>query len=377
MRTDTMTNWRIAAALALALALAAGGCGKKAVVAPAPPPRVVNTAQVQVRTLAGGLESSGLLVSREEAAVYAETPLAGYRVARVYVEPDARVSRGQPLVQLDDTLLRSQIAEQAALVAQQQVAAEQAAEQSGHVVGLEGKGVLSTEQIDQRKFQARSAHAALDAQTAQLRDLQIRDGRMTIRAPVGGLVLERNVRPGDVAGGGTSPMFRLARDSLVELEAQVAEGDLAGIKVGDAVQVTLPDGAIVQGAVRLVYPAVDPQTKLGKVRVSLPVRSDLRPGGFGRATFTGLSRSVTAAPETAIRYDADGASMMVVGSDNRVRQVTVKPGQHVGGYVELIQGPPAGSRVLLGGATFVLPGDLVKPEELRNDPTPIAAASAR
>jgi len=374
VRTNTMTNWALAAALMLALV--AGGCAKKAAVAAPPPPRAVNVALIETRTLAGGLETSGLLVSREEAAVYAETPLAGYRVARVYVEPDAHVTSGQPLVQLDDTLLRSQIAQQVALVAQQQVAAEQAAEQSQHVAGLEGKGVLSTEQIDQRKYQARSARAALDAQTAQLRDLQTRDARMTIRAPVGGLVLDRTVRPGDVAGG-ANPMFRLARDSLVELEAQVAEGDLAGIKVGDAVQVTLPDGAIVQGAVRLIYPAVDPQTKLGKVRVSLPVRPDLRPGGFGRATFTGQARSVEAAPETAVRYDADGASMMVVGPDNRVRQVAVKLGQHVGGYVELVQGPPVGARVLLGGSTFVLPGDEVKPAQLRSDQSPAPAVGAR
>jgi HlyD family secretion protein len=372
VRTQTMSNWLIAAALALALA--AGGCSKKAAVAPPPPPRVVNVAQVEMRTLAGGLESSGLLVSREEAAVYPETPLAGYRVARVFVEPDARVTRGEPLVQLDDTLLRSQIAQQAALVAQQQVAADQAAEQAAHVAGLEGKGVLSTEQLDQRKFQARSTRAALDAQTAQLRDLQTKDGRMTIRAPVGGLVLERTVRPGDVAGGGANPMFRLARDSLVELEAQVAEADLAGIRVGDAVQVTLPDGASVAGAVRLVYPAIDPQTKLGKVRVSLPVRPDLRPGGFGRATFTGLSRRVAAAPETAVRYDADGASMMVVGTDNRVRQAAVKLGQHVGGYVEIVQGPPVDSRVLLGGSTFVLPGDVVKPAQVRTEQSPAPAS---
>jgi HlyD family secretion protein len=363
-----MTPWPIAAALALALT--AAGCAKKDA-APPPPPRVVSVAQVESRALAGGLQSSGVLVSREEAAVYPETPLAGYRVAKVFVEPDARVAKDQPLVQLDDTLLRSQIAQQTALVAQQKVAADQAQEQAQHVAGLEGQGVLSTEQIDQRKFQALSARAALDAQTAQLRDLQTRDQRMTIRAPVAGLVLERNVRPGDVAGGGSTPMFRIARDSLVELEAQVAEGDLAGLKVGDAVQVILPDGASVQGAVRLIYPSVDPQTKLGKVHISLPVRADLRPGGFARAVFTGGVRQVPAAPETAIRYDADGASMMVVGSDNRVRQVPVKAGQHVGGYVELIQGPPIGSRVLLGGATFVLPGDEVRPEDMR--PAPASA----
>ncbi len=375
MKPGAVTKW--AAVAALMLALAATGCARKAAVSPPPPPRVVNVARVETRTLAGGLESSGLLVSREEAAVYAETPLAGFRVARVYVEPDARVTMDQPLVRLDDTLLRAQIAQQAALVAQQKVVADQAEEQARHVIGLEGQGVLSVEQIDQRGFQARAARAALAAQSAQLRDLQTRDERMIIRAPVGGLVLERNVRPGDVAGGGGNPMFRIARDSLVELEAQVAEGDLAGIKVGDAVQVALPDGASVKGAVRLVYPSVDPQTKLGKVRVSLPVLADLRPGGFGRAVFTGIERTVTAAPETAIRYEADGASMMVVGTDNRVRQVAVKTGQHEGGYVELIQGPPVGARVLLGGSTFVLPGDEVRPEQLRPEQvaTPAEGAS--
>jgi HlyD family secretion protein len=355
---------RLNIATALLLALAAAGCGKPKAVTTAPPPRVVSVTDVAQRTLAGGLQTSGVLISREEAAVYAETPLAGYRVARVFVEPDATVARGQPLVQLDDTLLRSQIAQQAALVAQQTVAAEQADEQARDVAGLEGKGVLSTEQINQRKFQARAAHAALDAQKAQLKELETRDARMTIRAPVAGLVLERNVRPGDIAGGGTTPMFRMARDSLVELEAQVAEADLPGVKPGDAVQVTLPDGAQVTGSVRLVYPAVDPQTKLGKVRVALPVRADLRPGGFGRATFTGLQRTVKAVPETAIRYEADGASVMVVGADNRVKQVPVRTGAHAQGYVELIGGPPAGARVLMGGATFVLSGDQVRPQEV-------------
>jgi HlyD family secretion protein len=355
-----MRTWGIAAALLITLA--AAGCSKPKAPAASAPPRTVSTTLVASRTLLGGLQTSGILVSREEAAVYAETPLNGYRVARVLVEPDATVVKGQPLVELDDTLLRSQIAQQTALVAEQRVAADQAEEQAEHVAGMDGQGVLSTEQIDQRRFQARSAKAAFDAQSAQLRDLQIRDERMIIRAPVGGLVLERNVRPGDTAGsGGATPMFRIARDSLVELEAQVAEGDLAGIKVGDQVLVSLPDGAKVQGRVRLVYPAVDPQTKLGKVRVALPVRPDLRPGGFGGAQFTGLSRTVIAVPETAVRYDADGASVMVVGADDRVRQVGVKTGEHEGGYVELIQGPPAGVRVLLGGSTFVLPGDVIRP----------------
>jgi HlyD family secretion protein len=351
----------LAAAIVLTLGLGLASCAKK----PIPPvdervgARSVTVSSVEARQMGGGVDAPGVLISREEAAVNSE--LSGYAVARVYVEAGALVRQGQPLAQLDDSLLQSQIAQQTALVAQQKVAADQAAQQSDDVAGLDNQGVLSKEQIDQRRFQARSARAALDAQTAQLKDLQTREAKMVVRAPVGGLVLQRNVRPGDIAAPSGTPMFTMARDDLIELQADVAEGEMSGIKAGDQVQVALPDGEKVEGTVRLVLPAVDQTTKLGQIRVSLPVRADLRPGGFGRASFNGSSQAVPAVPETAVRYDADGASVMVVDSTNHVHQVPISTGQHAGGYVQLTKGPPVGSRVLHGAAVFVLPGDMVIP----------------
>ena len=73
---------------------------------------------------------------------------------------------------------------------------------------------------------------------------------------------------------------------------------------------------------------------------------------------------------------SDGASVVVVGADSRVRQVPVKTGRRSGGYVELLSGPPAGSRVLWRAAAFVLPGDLVNPIE-GPEPAPAPAAPAR
>ena len=310
--------------------------------------RTVNVARVESRAMEGGLTASGLLVSREEAAVGAD--LSGYRVAKVYVEQGAWVRAGQPLVQLDDSLLKAQIAQQAALT-------EEAQDQAKRVAGLDTEGVLSSEQISTRRLQAK-------AQEAALAELTTRDAHMVIRAPVGGIVLERNVRPGDIAtAGGATPMFRMIRDGLVELNAEVAEEDMSHMRVNDPVQVSLPDGASVTGHVRLIDPQVDGQTKLGHVRVLLPVRPDLRPGGFARGSFTGSSMASLTVPETAVRYDADGASVVVVDADNRVRQVQVKTGRRSAGYVELVQGPPAGSRVLARAAAFVLPGDLVRPIE--------------
>ena len=97
------------------------------------------------------------------------------------------------------------------------------------------------------------------------------------------------------------------------------------------------------------------------VRVLLSPGPGQRPGGFGRAEFTQVQQSAPAVPEAAVRFDADGASVMLVGAGNKVRRVPVRTGRRAGGFVELVQGPPAGSQLLLGGASFVLDGDVIEP----------------
>jgi HlyD family secretion protein len=339
------------AALLLTTALGLTACGgdkkdKGAAKAPtAAIARAVSIGSVETRPLGGGIEASGVLVSREEAAVGSE--LSGYRVARLYADEGDWVRAGQPLAQLDDTLLRAQVEQQAAVTAQSQA-------EAARVAGLDGQGVLSQEQIETRRYQAK-------AQEAALKEIRTRASRMTITSPVSGRVLQRGVQPGQIAGGGTTPWFTIARDGLVELEAEVNEADLAGVRQGQSAQVSLPGGQLVSGVVRLVSPRVDAANRLGKVRVRLPVRPDLRPGGFGRATFGASGAAVTAIPEAAIRYEADGLSVMTVDSTNRAHQVAIKTGQKGGGWVQLVQGPPAGTRIVLGGASFVADGDTVRP----------------
>ena len=127
--------------------------------------------------------------------------------------------------------------------------------------------------------------------------------------------------------------------------------------------VTLPDGNKVTGTVRLISPEVDQATKLGHARILLPVSPDLRPGGYASARIPGVKTNGLVAPDRAVSYDADGAAVYVVDASNRVHRVAVRTGQRAGGFVELLQGPPAGSRVLVTGASFVLDGDKVAPVE--------------
>ena len=367
---------RALAGVGLTLMLLSGCGGKddgKTAAAPKAstgPGRAVTVGVIQRRPLQGGVTASGLLVAREEAAVSAE--VAGFRVSRVLADVGQSVAEGQVLVELDDSLLKSQIDQQTAMVSQAEVAARQAAASAQRVSGLDNSGAIAKEQIDQRRFQAESSQAAL----AGLRDLQVRAGKMQVKSPVAGVVLEKTVRQGDQSGGGQT-MFRIARGNLIELSAEVPESALRGVQPGASVTVTLPSGQSMQGRVRIIEPVVQQQTHQGLVRIILPVRPDLRPGGSATAQFTDLRSDVLSIKETALRYDADGVSVFVVDANNRVHAVPVEAGRRAGGYVELTKGPPEGSRVLLGATSFVLEGDVVNPVPDGATVAPKAGAGAK
>jgi HlyD family secretion protein len=345
-------------ALGVAAALTLAACQKKAAEAPATQARSVSVVSVAPHEIEGGVVASGPLVPREEMDIFPQ--LTAYRTLEILVDEGSWVQAGQPLARLDDTLLRAQLTQQVALAREQAVLADRADAEAARVKDLDKAGILSQEQIDQRRYAAQSARAQVAAQIAAADDIRTREELMTIRAPAAGLVFERNVRIGEM-GGGTTPWFRVARDGKVELAADVSEDDIEKIKPGASVRVTLADQTEIMGVVRLVSPGVDTQTRLGRVRVALPVRPDIRAGGFARAVFLGVSRSANAVPETAVRYDADGASVMVVGANNKVSRVPVMTGQRGGGYVELLSGPPAGARVVERAAAMLVPGDLVRP----------------
>ena len=349
------------AALAAVAALTLCACHKPAATAAEPQGRAVSVVRIAPRSIKGALAASGDLVPLQEAAVTPE--VTGYRVTAVLTDVGQWVKQGQVLARLDPALIQAQISQQQALAAQAEAQAIQAEDQAQRVKGLDNSGVLSEEQIRERRFQARAARATAQAQAAALRDVRTRAGLLAVTAPVSGLVLEKTVRPSDMAQAGGGAWFRLAKDGVIELQAQMSEDDLARIRVGQHALVTLPSGAVATGVVRLVSPQIDPQTKLGYVRVTLPVRGDIRAGGFGRAVFTDATGATLAVPETAVRYDANGASVMVVGRDDRVKRAPVRTGLRGGGLVQLIDGPPAGVLIVESAGSFLLDGDRVRPTE--------------
>ena len=369
-----MTRIGMMAGVGLA-ALALNSCGQK----PAPAETIpvagaasqpVRSSQIQAmrvtrvatRDLNEKITATGRLVVREEAAV--GTELAGYRVQAVYVDEGDWVKRGQPLAKLDDTLLHSQIAQAEATLAQQTANADFNDSSLKRTESLATAGASSTQALEQARMQAATTHAAVLAAQASVNSMKVMDDRMLLRAPVAGRILQRTLRPGDISSPAVAtPYFRIARDGLIELDAELPDARLAQIKIGDPATVTLSSGEVFHGKVRFISPRVDQATSLGRARVELAYDPALRPGGFGQAVFGGQAKGGLTVIASAIRYESGGPLVMVVGDGNKVSSVPVKIGDRMGGYVQLLSGPAANARVLATGSAFTLDGDVIQPVE--------------
>jgi HlyD family secretion protein len=346
---------------AVSLAAALGACQTQTPPSQQAQARTISVVRVEARPIAGGLVTSGMLIPRNQIEVNPD--ITGYRVAKLYVDEGDWVKAGQPLAEMDASILKAQVDQQLALARQQAVTADEREAEAARVDGLDKQGVLAEQDVQARRFTASAARAAANAQLASAREMQTRLEHLILRAPVSGQIIQRNVNLGNISAGGVaSAWFVMAEDGQIELSADVAEADFDKLHPGLRARVTLADQSTADGVVRLVSPRVDQSTRLGKVRISLPVRPDIRAGGYARASFVDLGKAVTALPETAVRYDANGASVMIVGSDNRVSQMPVRTGERGGGYVELLVGPRPGTLVVAKAAAQLLPGDYVKPE---------------
>ncbi|MEQ1780107.1 MAG: efflux RND transporter periplasmic adaptor subunit [Hyphomonadaceae bacterium] len=335
--------------------------------------QAMRVTRIENRSLAGEVVATGRLVVREEAAVGSE--LTGYRVAAVYVDEGDWVKQGQPMAKLDDALLQAQIAQAEATLATQKANLDFKKNQLDRAVSLEKEGAFSKELLEQRRAETASAEASLLSSQAAVNEMKVREARMVLRAPVAGVVLQRSIRPGDISAAvASAPYFRLASNGLIELDAELPDAKLTLIHEGSPATVTLTTGDTVQGKVRFVSPRVDQNTSLGRARIALPFNKNLRPGSFAEAHFNSTSAGVLAVSAGAIRYEAGGPSVMLVGDNNQVKQVPVKLGERTGDYVQLVSGPPAGSRVLAVGSSFSLDGDVIQPIE--GDAAPAVAPSS-
>ncbi len=295
-----------------------------------------------------------------------DTPIGvegdGGRVAAIYVEAGDRVKRGQALARLDVSVLQPQVVNLQAALELSRAEADLATAEYRRAVAVGASGALSAEETERRRSSSVTAAAKVKVAAAQLAEAEARLARADVRAPADGVILTRSVEVGQTATPGGGALFRLAEGGEVELRGQVAEQDLPLLEVGQPVNVRLTGTAkVYSGQVRLLGAVIDPQTRLGLVRVALTPDPNLRPGAFARAEVTVSNAPRIVLPQTAVLTDDRGSYVLIVNSQNKVERRAVHVSGIVANGVTIADGLTDKEQVIATAGAFLQEGEVVKP----------------
>jgi len=286
-------------------------------------------------------------------------------VRAVLVEAGDWVRAGQTLAVIDRSVQTQQAAALAASIRLAQADAALARANLDRARALTKNGFISKADIDTRTAALEGANARVATAQAQLRQQQALIGRLDVRAPAGGLVLTRAVEAGQVVGPASQALFRVAENGTMELQARLAEADLARVHVGSPATAT-PVGTTVRvpGHVWQMSPVIDPTSRQGTVRILLPYNPALRPGGFAAAAIGGAQGDLPLLPESAVMSDDGGNYVYIVDGDRVVRR-DIKVGDVNDQGITIKSGLAGTERVVASAGAFLNPGDKVQPRLAR------------
>jgi RND family efflux transporter MFP subunit len=318
----------------------------------------VSVTDVALSKVPTTIEITGTIAARYDTPIGVEGD--GGRIAALYVEAGDRVRKGQLLARLNVSVLQPQVANLEAALEQARAESELADAEYHRAAAVGAAGALSVEETQRRKSNAATASAKVKFAAAQLAEAEARLARADIRAPGDGVILTRNVEVGQTAAPGEA-LFRLAEGGEVELRGQVAEQDLPQLKVGQDAEVRLTGvPQVFSGKVRLLGAVIDPQTRLGTVRVALMADPNLRPGAFARAEVTVSNAERTILPQTAVLTDDKGTYVLVVDGAQKLERRPVHVSGIAGHGVSISDGVKGGERVVATAGAFLHEGETVK-----------------
>lgn len=311
-------------------------------------------------TVQGAVTASGVLAARRDLPVGIAGE--GGRIVQVLVDAGTWVTKGQVLAVVDRSVQAEEIASQAATIEVQQANARLAQSKLDRSLKLVANGFISNADIEQLTATRDAAVAQVRVARAALAQLRASTARLNVVAPEAGLVLTRQVEPGQIVSPGSGVLFRIARDGELEMQARLSESNLTRMALGDPADV-IPVGTTrhFTGHVWQLSPVIDPTSRQGLARIALPFDKDLRPGGFATATLRSGTTTAPVLPESAILSDANGAYVYVVTTANKVERRAVATGDVTPSGIAVIKGLTGHERVVLRAGGFLNPGDKIQP----------------
>ncbi|BBO01954.1 MULTISPECIES: efflux RND transporter periplasmic adaptor subunit [Bradyrhizobium] len=180
-------------------------------------------------------------------------------------------------------------------------------------------------------------------------------GPISLKAPAPGLITEVRTIVGAPASPQAGPMFRIAVNNEIELDAQVPAVHMPKLSSGATVRISRDDAPDLIGRVRLVAPEIDRATQLGRVRISVTNNPSLKVGVFARASIDAKRSCGVSIPKTAI----DHLTIQVV-KGNTIETRKVRVGLSSDNATEILEGLDVGEIVVADAGSSLHDGDQIK-----------------
>ncbi len=321
----------------------------------------VRTAAVSEGTLSPQVSAVGSIAFNERDQALVQARATGY-VERLHVRAtlDA-VGKGQPLV---DLFVPEWVAAQEEFLSLKRM-------QSSDLGGLVDGGRQRMRLLGMSEEQIRLVESTGKAQP-----------RITISAPIGGVVTELMAREGMTVMAGAT-LFRINGLSTVWANAEVPESQAALLRPGAKVQAKSPavPGVTFDGKVQAILPEVNPATRTLKARLELAnPKTRLAPGMFVTMQFMDMrAEKVLLVPTEAVIMTGKRSVVMLAEDNGKFRPVEVEAGIESGGQTEIRRGLQLGQRVVVSSQFLIDSEASLKGVEARLNgaPPPVDAKAPR
>lgn len=328
---------RLLGMLSFAALLLLASCKEKAAEAKEEKPKV--------KTEVAGLQAVDQLVTFtanvQGEAVNSITPAIPARIKRILVDVGAPVSRGQRLVEMDNTGLD-----------QQRIQLENIERDYKRYQELFEAGGISRQQLEQMKVQ-------LDVHRTLVSNLK---ENTALLSPINGVVTARNYDDGDVFA--QMPILVVQQLNPVKALINVSEVYFPKVKTGMKVDVNLDvyGGEVFEGKIRLIHPTIDPNTHTFGCEVGIDNRKlRVRPGMFARVTLNFGKEDRVLVPDVAVvKQSGSNDRFVYTLVEGKAVYNPVKVGQRLGDKWEILSGVQPGDVVITAGHARLVSGSEVE-----------------
>ncbi len=317
----------------------------------------INIDTVRERNFTAFLELRGNLQTDGNVTI---SPSFMGEVKKIYVKEGQRIWKNQPILKLDDAVLRNQISE----VQTQYALAKTAYERQKR---LWKQKIGSEMQYLQAKTKKEALARKLNTLRAQLK-------KTVLRSPISGTLDDLMVKEGEMAGP-QRPVARVVSLKNVYMEADVSEKFLTKIKKGTPAQIVFPIlGKSIHARVSYVGSFIHPNNRTFKIRVDIPNKDRLL-----KPNLTGVIKIKTlevphavVIPLDILQEDLEGNNFVFVLKPTdkpevfEVKKQYVQVGEIYKDLAWIKEGLKPGELIPLLGSRGLTEGDLVKIAQPQN-----------